>query len=170
MAGRPKAEPSAGKRTARAKAERVSRAREKGLRRERVAHIRRLMRDFLWEPEMGPELAAKWKLSPRTVERYSTEAHEQIGLSVADKESIAAVIEANLISNAQACRRIADLAEKNPKQRRTAVAALRASREAVEALLSFKGLDGTKKVDIGGSIADIVQVLAGPAATRPTST
>jgi hypothetical protein len=165
MAGRPKA------RQPTARELRESRAREERLlRRKRVAEIRGLMADFLWETGVtGPELAAKWKLSSRTVETYAREASEQIGLAVEDNEKLSARIEANLVSNARACREIANRAMKSPKQARTAVAALEAARDTVAVLLKFRGLEAPTKVNVGGNLAELLALADSPVPARPQS-
>lgn len=162
MAGRPKAG-SAGSGRPGSRA----RATASALRRKRIAEIREMMADFTWiKGVTGPELAAKWGLAPRTVEEYASEASEQIGLAVEDKDRLAELIEANLVSNARACREIANRAKRSQKSARTAVAALEAARNAVAVLLKFKGLEAPTSVNLGGNLAELLALAEQPVPTR----
>lgn len=120
---------------------------------ERVRHVIDLMASGRWVTgQTARELAEEWGLTVSTVEETSAEASRALKLSLGDAEEIKARWIATLEHNA---------AKASAAGEYTAVP------RSLEVAAKLAGLNAPEKIDVGGSLADILALGLGAGGEEP---
>jgi hypothetical protein len=113
---------------------------------ERIGHIEEMMVTNRWRTGLtGPELAAEWRVSPKTVEGYSAEASRRIQLHFdpAERRKLKALWLANVHAAQRECREQGDMT------------ALRGMLDLEARALGHYEAD---KVQVSGNLGDLLQL------------